>query len=154
MKNAFEVKRLIGLLVCIGFMLGMDTSSLSLFLGTSYFKEYFKQPTALQTGMMTGANQIGGFVGCLMSGSLIELIGCKWCLCACSVIWTMGSVGSFFVLEVYTMAPVSYTHLDVYKRQQKSQYVMVQIYFYFTGNAIEKIAKQLGWLGKRVISSA
>lgn len=104
MKNAFEVKRLIGLLVRIGFMLGMDTSSLSLFLGTSYFKEYFKQPTALQTGMMTGANQIGGFVGCLMSGSLIELIGCKWCLCACSVIWTMGSVGSFFVLEVYTMA--------------------------------------------------
>lgn len=104
MKHAFEVKRLVCLLVCIGFILGMDTSSLSLFLGAEYFKRYFKFPNALHTGMMTAANQIGGFLGCLLSGVIIESIGCRWSLCLCGIVWTTGSIGSIFVAEVYTMA--------------------------------------------------
>ena len=104
MRHAFEVKRLVGLLVCVGFLLGMDTASLSLFLGTDYFKEYFNNPNEMQTGMMTGANQIGGFFGCLLSGTLLESIGCRWCLSLCSVIWSIGSIVSLFVNEVYTMA--------------------------------------------------
>lgn len=104
MRNAFEVKRLAVLVVCIGFLLGMDTSSISLFLATDYFKDYFKNPSTIQMGLVTSASQVGGFFGCLISGAVIEFLGCKWGLCLCGIIWNVGSFGAIFALEVNSLA--------------------------------------------------
>ncbi|SCU79159.1 LAME_0A07492g1_1 [Lachancea meyersii CBS 8951] len=98
--TSYKVPQIIAILAVAGTILGMDISSLSIFLGTDYFNRYFEKPGPVAQGMMTGANPVGGLIGCVFFGILTEKVGRVTTFQAVALVWILGSVISALVLNV------------------------------------------------------
>ncbi|SCU91003.1 LANO_0D10484g1_1 [Lachancea nothofagi CBS 11611] len=98
--TTYKIPQSIAILAVAGTMLGMDISSMSIFLGSEYFNRYFNYPGPVIQGLMTGANPVGGLIGCVLFGILTERIGRVTTFQVVALIWILGSVISAMVLNV------------------------------------------------------
>lgn len=69
----------------------IDISSLSAFLGTKQYTDYFNNPSDIEQGGITASMSGGSFLGALAAGFLSDRIGRRHAIQFASVIWVIGS---------------------------------------------------------------
>ncbi|KAI5961207.1 uncharacterized protein KGF55_004132 [Candida pseudojiufengensis] len=74
-----------------GLMFGFDISSMSAFIGSNPYGNYFNHPGADMQGFITGSMGIGSFFGSLLSSFVSEPFGRRLSLIICSLLWMIGA---------------------------------------------------------------
>ncbi|CAR25409.1 uncharacterized protein KLTH0G18854g [Lachancea thermotolerans CBS 6340] len=95
--------KIIGTVAVAGTILGMDVSSMTVFLTSSYFNQYFNFPGPALQGLITGANPVGGLVGCILFGIMTDKLGRAPTFRVLALIWIIGSIISAAVLNVWML---------------------------------------------------
>jgi len=75
-----------------GALFGFDISSMSAWIGTKQYNEYFNHPDSNLQGIITASMSAGSFFGALLAGYLSDKLGRKKALMIASLIWIIGSV--------------------------------------------------------------
>ncbi|KAH3903223.1 related to Probable metabolite transport protein YFL040W [Saccharomycodes ludwigii] len=103
MKNEkfYSVTRIIIILALGGLLLGLDISSMSIFIGSEFFNKYFNYPTPLQQGLISGSNPSGGLIGCLLSSTLSEKLGFPNTARLTALVWLFGSVVASLSFDIW-----------------------------------------------------
>ena len=82
----------IGIVSCIsGMMFGFDIASMSCFIGTDQYMDFFNSPDSDLQGIITSSMALGSFFGCFASGVVSEPFGRRAALYACSFFWMVGA---------------------------------------------------------------
>lgn len=74
-----------------GMMFGFDISSMSAFLGTDEYQNYFNHPSSSMQGFITASMSLGSFFGSLASAFVSEPFGRRASLMICSFFWMIGA---------------------------------------------------------------
>lgn len=72
--------------------MGMDVTSLAVFLDKPYFNDYFHHPGPLLQGALSGAHPLGGITGCLVYSLLCDKFGRVGLFRLGSLFWLIGSI--------------------------------------------------------------
>ncbi|KAF3761581.1 hypothetical protein M406DRAFT_50654 [Cryphonectria parasitica EP155] len=75
-----------------GALFGFDVSSMSAWVGSDQYLDYFNNPGSLQQGGITASMSAGSFVGSICAGWLCDRLGRRGILKLASVIWVIGAV--------------------------------------------------------------
>ncbi|KAL5337464.1 general substrate transporter [Aspergillus crustosus] len=75
-----------------GALFGFDVSSMSAWIGTDQYLEYFNHPNSDLQGGITASMSAGSFAGAIAAGFIADHLGRRWSLIIASVIWIIGSV--------------------------------------------------------------
>ncbi|KAI1083688.1 putative MFS glucose transporter [Whalleya microplaca] len=75
-----------------GALFGFDISSMSAWIGTDQYLDYFGSPNSTLQGGITASMSAGSFVGAIAAGFLSDYLGRRGSLMVASVIWVIGSV--------------------------------------------------------------
>lgn len=77
---------------CIsGMMFGFDISSMSAFIGTPQYGEFFHHPNSDLQGFITASMSLGSFFGSLASTFVSEPFGRRASLLTCAALWMIGA---------------------------------------------------------------
>ncbi|AET37743.1 uncharacterized protein Ecym_1521 [Eremothecium cymbalariae DBVPG len=104
MRKVYDLPRISCFLVLVGLILGIDISSMAVFISSDYFNEYFNHPNPFEQGMVSGAHPIGGLTGCILFAYMGERISRLGCFRYFSFIWIVGCVISVLVIDIYMVA--------------------------------------------------
>jgi len=74
-----------------GSLFGFDISSLSAFLGTTQYTDYFHNPSDIEQGGITASMSGGSFLGALAAGFLSDMLGRRHAIQIAAIIWLIGS---------------------------------------------------------------
>ncbi|CAK9438541.1 uncharacterized protein LODBEIA_P27650 [Lodderomyces beijingensis] len=74
-----------------GMMFGFDISSMSAFIGTDSYMNYFDSPGADMQGFITSSMPLGSFFGAILSSFVSEPFGRRISLLACAFFWMVGA---------------------------------------------------------------
>ncbi|KAI5955657.1 HGT1 [Candida jiufengensis] len=74
-----------------GLMFGFDISSMSAFIGSDPYIQYFNNPGADMQGFITSSMSLGSFFGALSSSFVSEPFGRRLSLIICSWLWMIGA---------------------------------------------------------------
>lgn len=74
-----------------GLMFGVDISSMSAFIGTEQYQDYFHRPNSDMQGFITASMSLGSFFGSLASSFVSEPFGRRASLMLCSFFWCVGA---------------------------------------------------------------
>lgn len=91
-EPTYSVLKITGIMALCGFIMGMDTPSLSMFLGKDHFIQYFDYPSPIRQGLATGASPMGGLCGCLLYNGLAKHFGRVTLFRTGSALWIQGSL--------------------------------------------------------------
>ncbi|KAL7275274.1 hypothetical protein RUND412_001782 [Rhizina undulata] len=83
-----------------GALFGFDISSMSAWIGTDQYVNYFNHPNSDLQGGITASMSAGSFVGALAAGYLSDHLGRKKALMIAGFIWIIGSVVSLSAQNV------------------------------------------------------
>ncbi|OLL26196.1 High-affinity glucose transporter [Neolecta irregularis DAH-3] len=75
-----------------GGLFGFDISSVSAFIGTQQYKDYFHNPNSNLQGGITASMSAGSFAGSLVAGYLSDRLGRRKAIQIGAVIWMFGSI--------------------------------------------------------------
>ncbi|GJN71354.1 sugar transporter [Purpureocillium lilacinum] len=75
-----------------GMLFGFDISSMSAWIGSDQYLEYFGHPGSTEQGGITASMSAGSFVGALAAGFLADHLGRRGALKAASIVWIIGAV--------------------------------------------------------------
>ncbi|PTB39090.1 hypothetical protein M441DRAFT_70244 [Trichoderma asperellum CBS 433.97] len=75
-----------------GMIFGFEISSMSAWIGSDQYLEYFNHPGSSQQGGITASMSAGSFVGSLLSGWLADRLGRRLAIQIASVDWIIGAV--------------------------------------------------------------
>ncbi|KAL6903909.1 general substrate transporter [Trichoderma evansii] len=75
-----------------GMIFGFEISSMSAWIGSDQYLEYFNHPDSAQQGGITASMSAGSFVGSLLSGWLADRLGRRLAIQIASVDWIIGAV--------------------------------------------------------------
>lgn len=82
----------ISMISCLsGFMFGVDISSMSAFVGTDQYLNFFNSPNSQLQGFITASMSLGSFFGSMSSAFISEPFGRRASLLACSFFWCVGA---------------------------------------------------------------
>lgn len=73
-------------------LFGFDISSMSAWIGSPQYLDYFGNPGSTEQGGITASMSAGSFVGALVAGWLADKLGRRYSLMVASVIWVVGAV--------------------------------------------------------------
>ncbi|KUI69649.1 High-affinity glucose transporter [Cytospora mali] len=74
-----------------GMLFGFDISSMSAWIGSEQYLEYFDHPDSNKQGGITASMSAGSFVGSIAAGYLCDRLGRRGILKVASVIWIIGA---------------------------------------------------------------
>ncbi|KAK2599423.1 hypothetical protein N8I77_011177 [Diaporthe amygdali] len=74
-----------------GALFGFDVSSMSAWIGSKQYLEFFGHPNSDTQGGITASMSAGSFIGSLLAGWLCDLMGRRGILQVASVIWVIGA---------------------------------------------------------------
>lgn len=74
-----------------GSMFGFDVSSMSAWIGSKQYLEYFGHPDSNMQGGITASMSAGSFIGSLGAGWLCDHMGRRGILQVASIIWVIGA---------------------------------------------------------------
>lgn len=72
-------------------LFGFDVSSMSAWIGSDQYLEYFGHPDSNKQGGITASMSAGSFIGSLAAGYLCDRLGRRGVLKVASVIWVIGA---------------------------------------------------------------
>lgn len=72
-------------------LFGFDVSSMSAWIGSDQYLEYFDHPDSNRQGGITASMSAGSFIGSLAAGYLCDRVGRRGVLKIASVIWVIGA---------------------------------------------------------------
>ena len=72
-------------------LFGFDVSSMSAWIGTDQYRDFFNDPDSNLQGAITASMSAGSLVGALVAGFLADPLGRKGALQIASVIWLVGA---------------------------------------------------------------
>ncbi|GFP57695.1 high-affinity glucose transporter [Trichoderma asperellum] len=75
-----------------GMIFGFEISSMSAWIGSDQYLEYFNHPGSAEQGGITASMSAGSFVGSLLSGWLADRLGRRLAIQIASVDWIIGAV--------------------------------------------------------------
>ncbi|KAL1870004.1 hypothetical protein VTK73DRAFT_2847 [Phialemonium thermophilum] len=75
-----------------GMLFGFDISSMSAWIGSDQYLDYFGHPGSTEQGGITASMSAGSFVGALLAGVLSDRLGRRGALAVASVVWIIGAV--------------------------------------------------------------
>ncbi|KAG5982300.1 hypothetical protein E4U55_002072 [Claviceps digitariae] len=75
-----------------GMLFGFDISSMSAWIGSEQYLNYFHRPGSTEQGGITASMSAGSFTGALLAGWLADRFGRRGALKTASVIWIVGAV--------------------------------------------------------------
>ncbi|KAE8153367.1 general substrate transporter [Aspergillus avenaceus] len=75
-----------------GALFGFDVSSMSAWIGTKQYLDYFNSPDSNLQGGITASMSAGSFAGAIGAGWLSDILGRRMSLMVASVIWVIGAV--------------------------------------------------------------
>ncbi|KAL2824289.1 general substrate transporter [Aspergillus cavernicola] len=75
-----------------GALFGFDVSSMSAWIGTDQYLEYFNHPDSNLQGGITASMSAGSFAGAIAAGFIADRLGRRTSLIIASVIWIIGAV--------------------------------------------------------------
>lgn len=75
-----------------GMIFGFEISSMSAWIGSEQYLEYFNHPSSSEQGGITASMSAGYFIGSLLSGWLADRIGRRLAIQIASVDWIVGAV--------------------------------------------------------------
>ncbi|PSN68523.1 sugar transporter [Corynespora cassiicola Philippines] len=74
-----------------GALFGFDVSSMSAWIGTPQYLEYFDSPGSTLQGGITASLSAGSFAGAIAAGFIADHLGRKWSLIIACFIWIAGA---------------------------------------------------------------
>jgi MFS family permease len=74
-----------------GGLFGFDVSSLSAFLSTPQYKDYFNSPGDVLQGGITASMSAGSLIGAIIAGFLSDRFGRRHAVQIAALIWLVGS---------------------------------------------------------------
>nr|QFR37113.1 MFS transporter [Cyberlindnera americana] len=86
-----------------GLMLGLETTSMAVFLSSDIFMDYFDYPGPLLQGVISGSSPASAFFGCWLAGYISDLHGRIPCIKTASFLWCVGSFISVFTWELISL---------------------------------------------------
>ncbi|KAI0006244.1 putative MFS glucose transporter [Xylariaceae sp. FL0662B] len=75
-----------------GALFGFDISSMSAWIGTPQYLDYFHSPDSTLQGGITSAMSAGSFVGAIAAGFISDYLGRRGSLLVASLIWIVGAI--------------------------------------------------------------
>ncbi|KAF8251608.1 putative xylose permease [Wilcoxina mikolae CBS 423.85] len=75
-----------------GGLFGFDISSMSAWIGTDTYMNYFNHPNDSLQGGITASMSAGSWIGALVAGFLSDILGRKKALMIASIVWMIGSI--------------------------------------------------------------
>ncbi|PON26977.1 hypothetical protein TGAM01_v203926 [Trichoderma gamsii] len=75
-----------------GMIFGFEISSMSAWIGSDQYLDYFNHPGSSQQGGITASMSAGSFIGSLLSGWLADRLGRRLAIQIASVDWIIGAV--------------------------------------------------------------
>ncbi|QLG72887.1 hypothetical protein HG535_0D05960 [Zygotorulaspora mrakii] len=100
----YSVRKISAIVSISGFVMGMDISSLALFIGTEGFETIFEKPNPIEQGLLVGASPLGGLVGCLLYGILVRRIDRVTLFRLGAMIWIKGSILNVLAFNIWILA--------------------------------------------------
>lgn len=84
---------LISCVTCMsGLLFGFDISSMSAFIGTNQYRNYFHKPDSQLQGIITAAMALGSIFGSIASAFVSEPFGRRSSLITCGLLWCIGAI--------------------------------------------------------------
>lgn len=90
-ESTYNLTKINAIIALAGFIMGMDITSLIVFLDKSHFIEYFGIPSTFVQGLLVGSNPLGGLIGCVLYGAMVGKMGRVALFQLGSIIWLVGS---------------------------------------------------------------
>lgn len=75
-----------------GALFGFDVSSMSAFLATDQYLEFFNHPNSDLQGGITASMSAGSFAGAIAAGFIADHLGRRKSLMVASLVWIIGAV--------------------------------------------------------------
>lgn len=100
-EPTYSVAKITSIVAICGFIMGMDVTSLSIFLGKNHFIEYFNFPSPIEQGLITGASPLGGLFGCIFFNCLAQRFGRVDLFRLGCTLWIKGSLIGVFSLNLW-----------------------------------------------------
>lgn len=97
----YSVAKITCIVAICGFIMGMDVTSSSIFLGKEHFVQYFNYPSPIEQGLLTGASPLGGLFGCILFNCLAGRFGRVDLFRFGSALWIKGSVVGVFGFNLW-----------------------------------------------------
>lgn len=104
MHKVDSIPKLTAFVFLVGYLMGMDLSSLGVFLNGDEFLSYFGTPTPIEQGLLMGANPLGGLIGSIFYVSLAKNCARLYSFRLSTIIWLIGCFIGIFVLEIWMIA--------------------------------------------------
>lgn len=73
-------------------LFGFEVSSMSAWIGSDQYREYFGDPDATTQGGITASMSGGSLLGALAAGFFADWLGRKGAIQVASVVWVIGSI--------------------------------------------------------------
>lgn len=74
-----------------GMLFGFDISSMSAWIGSDQYLDFFNSPGSTEQGGITASMSAGSFVGAIIAGQIADKLGRRGVLMVASVIWVIGA---------------------------------------------------------------
>lgn len=75
-----------------GMLFGFEISSMSAWIGSDQYLDYFNSPNGTEQGGITASMSAGSLIGALVAGFLADKLGRKGAIQTASVVWIIGAV--------------------------------------------------------------
>lgn len=75
-----------------GMLFGFEVSSMSAWIGSKQYMDYFGSPDSTQQGGITASMSAGSLLGALLAGLLADRLGRKIAIQIAAVVWVVGAV--------------------------------------------------------------
>lgn len=91
-EPTYSLYKISAILTLCGFMMGMDVTSLVVFLGQDYFNIFFNYPGPFLQGLLSASSPVGGLTGCFTYGLLCKRYGRVALFRLGAFLWILGSL--------------------------------------------------------------
>lgn len=75
-----------------GMLFGFEISSMSAWIGTDAYLDYFGHPDSTTQGGITASMSAGSFIGALAAGYLADRLGRRGAIKVAAIVWIVGSI--------------------------------------------------------------
>ncbi|WEJ94898.1 hypothetical protein PSN45_002400 [Yamadazyma tenuis] len=89
--RTYNINCILAIVAIYGFLIGSEVSSMSSFLSTANFHEFYGVPLKREQTLLAASSPIGAVVGCVIFGSFCDYFGFVVCFQIANMFWILGT---------------------------------------------------------------